>query len=212
MQKSNDDMGRDELRQKIRQAKFEAEGLAVALSNMDSALDETGQKHWQQMRRSIEVMNEAFRKLSPEVAGLTLHVVKAALIMRITEGTPSELTYLVRTLLTEYLGLKGGLFDAAYAQLTRGAEAGKLLMEDPEVKDLTRQIGAAMSALVEQNPSLTGSAAVRHVCAWAVIASTLHFLCADSALTRRQFGDSFLYLLIVSGMSHDTQLELIFEG
>lgn len=212
MQKSNEDMGREELRQKIRQAKVEAEGLAAALGDMDSALDETGPKHWQQMRRSIEAVAGALVRLSPEVAALTGYVVKNAVYTRVVEGTPSELTYLVRMLLREYMGLQGSLYDAVYAQLTRGAEAGKLSMEDPEVKAFAEQLSNAFVALTDTGSEYTTAGRARHACILSVVVSTLHLLCADSAHTRHEFGKSFLLLLSVSNMPLPTQLELIYEA
>lgn len=212
MQKSNEDMGREELRQKIRQTKFEAEGLAVALGNMDSALDETGPKHWQQFRRSIEVMNDALKRLSPEIAALTDYVVKSAVDRRVAEGVPSELTYMMRTLLKTYMGLQGPLWDAVYAQLTRGAEAGKLSMADPEVKAIAVQLSDALEAPDATGSDSTRAGWTRHACTLAAIATTLRLLCVDNEHTRQEFGESLTHLLSVSGMPLSTQLEFIYEA
>jgi len=212
MQKSNEDMGREELRQKIRQAKFEAEGLAGALGAMDSALDETGPKHWQLVRRSIEVMAGALVRLSPEVTALTGYVVKNAVYTRVVEGTPSELTYLMRALLRKYMGLQGSLYDAVYAQLTRGAEAGKLSMTDPEVKALAVQLSDALGAPDATGSDYTRAGWTRHASTLAAIATTLRLLCVDNEHTRQEFGESLTHLLSVSGMPLSTQLEFIYEG
>lgn len=196
---------KEEIRQQVAQLQFEAKGLGGHLDELLAALDAP---NWEGVWQAVHRQGADLRRLVPGVVALGKRMVGLALQAQVAAKAPWELADATRLLLTKYLNIHGGAYEAIYAQLKRGAEAGSLAPTDPEVLDLATRIGAELDALKD----VPGPESIRLVEAIELSAAALGLLCADTPENRASLATALATVLDHHLPDASTALEFLNGG
>lgn len=201
---------KEEIRQQLTQLQFETKNLGAQLDELATAVDGPT---WEGVWQAVHRQGATLRRLVPGVMALGQRMVKLALAARVTKDSPAGLADLTRTLLTKYLNIHGGAYEAVYAQLARGAAqppdaVERISASDPEMVDVAARIGAELDALQAQ----AGPAAVRLVEAIELSAAALQLICDDTPANRASFGTALGVVLDHHLPDASTALELLNGG
>jgi len=203
---------KEELRHQITRLAFEAGSLAGHLTSLQAALDAS---KWAEVQSAVYRQNIDLRAVVSGCMALGQRLVKIAVSERVATQTPSQLADLTRTLLTKYLYVRGGVYEAIYAQLARGASLapdtiGSFSMTDPEVADVCERMNNELFALAQsQNPTPD---TLRLIDVLELSASALQLLCVDTPAAREQFTSALGMVLERHLADPATALELIVEA
>jgi len=204
----------EEIKKTTESLQHEARALDSHLADLPSALGPTPDwnKIWQVTFRA----QADLRKLVPGVVGLSQRLVKYAVAARVASQTPGQLAELTRTLLTKYLNVHGGVYEAIYAQLRRGSlldapdTVVRFSMADPEVLDVCKRMGDEMTVLSQGEEFKPETLRLMDVLLLATAA--LHLLCDDTPMVRETFAGQLGLTLERYLSDPPTALELLVEA
>ena len=199
---------REELWQQLHQLRFEAKTLTEHLNELESAIEGETPASWHTIWMAVHHQSADLRRLVPGVVALGRRMVRLAVADKVARSRPGELADLTRSLLTRYLNIHGGAYEALYAQLNRGAELGSLNSEDPELLDLAERMTPELQALQER----ARPEAALLVEAIEVSAAVLMLLCNDNDQTRGTVAMALSGMLERHIEDSSTALEFLIGG
>lgn len=203
----------EEIKKTVESLQHEARAIDIHLAELPGALGTTTDwsKVWQVGFRA----QADLRRLVPGVVALSQRMVKLAVAERTGSQTPGQLAELTRTVLTKYLDVHGGVYEAIYAQLRRGTMLApdateRFSLADPEVADVCKRMESELFAL-SQGGAATPEA-LRLIDVLELAASALHLLCGDTPAAREQLATSLGTVLERHVADASTALELLVEA
>lgn len=192
--KSKEDI-KKQIQQLLDQNKTMAQHLEDLTRTLSAPSEQTPVKSldWEAVWRAIYHNNLTLRSYLPGVNSLGWTLVRHGLNAKVAKATPWQLADLTRHTVTKYLNVRGGVYEALYSQLNRGAVAGKLVESDPEVVDLIQRIGDELTAL--HAGVHARDAVLLHISVIEACTSALQVLCTPTEEARAAFSGSFYTLL-----------------
>lgn len=177
---------KEQLLYQISQLKNQAATIAGHLDGLAAAIkvDE-----WQAVWTAVYRKYNELRKLVPGLQALSRQLVKLSIAERVEKDPPWKLAVLVHTILSKYLDIHGGVYEALYAELVRQDRVQPVSIEsDPQLADVCLRMEQELALLAQTDPP---TAATLRLCdAIELGASALQLICADKPETRAQLAVS----------------------